>query len=234
MPSLGARGRLAQPCGHRRRQQIEVTDDLHPPWPVGGEIDHQVFDHLQQRRELVVAGPIQILGGQHPDGDRPNAHLFAPADELFELVSACVVADRDGFCRLEEHMNAQDRAGLHMRTLSQYGAYMPGYRPGGAGVAALRDTLDQCRKAGWRTAILLTPETATFQSWYPPEGRAELDALLKSLADEYGVPLVDGRNWLPDELNLDGHHLSGPGADAFTDTLGQKFVGPWLRSNPHP
>lgn len=149
-------------------------------------------------------------------------------------------SDSFGFARLAEHVTPQNRAALLGKTFEQYCDYFPGFRPTGPGTAAIRDTLEQCRAAGWRAALILTPESSEMRSWYPPDGRRELDKLMASLAAEYRVPLFDARTWVPDPLTVDGHHMTGAGADLVTERLSREALAPWItqalgpQSNPTP
>lgn len=140
--------------------------------------------------------------------------------------------DDRGFVRAGDVLSPARRAALTARVHSQYADHLPGYRPTGPGVAALRDPLDRCRDAGWRAGLVLLPESAEFRGWYPPAGLAELDSVLAGLAAEYGVPVFDARGWVPDELNADGHHLTGPGADVLTDRLARDALAPWIGTRP--
>ena len=112
-----------------------------------------------------------------------------------------------------------DRAALMAIAHGQYAAYFAGYRPTGCGVEAIRHTLRQCRDLGAKAALVLTPERGGWETWYDPEGLRQLDAVTAGLGAEFGVPVFDGRKWVTVEETMDGHHLSGPGADRFTDTL---------------
>ena len=129
-------------------------------------------------------------------------------------------------------MRADERAVLEELTRRQYADYFPGYRPDGPGVAATRDMLAFCRERGWKAAIFVSPESAAFRSWYPAEGRRQLDTLLQALAAEFDAPLIDARAWLPDDRIADGHHLSGSGADALTARLACEGLGSWLAARP--
>ncbi|MBX9623540.1 MAG: DUF1574 domain-containing protein [Gemmataceae bacterium] len=141
-------------------------------------------------------------------------------------------SDARGFARQFESVTPQKRAELMARTFEQYADYFPGYRPTGPGIAGLRDTLEQCRAAGWRAGLVLMPESTEFRGWYPADGVRELDAALAGLATEYRVPLVDARGWVPDGETMDGHHLTGAGADRLTDRLVRESLAPWLGGAP--
>ncbi len=139
--------------------------------------------------------------------------------------------DRDGFTRLQEHVSAEAKAGFLGLAWGQYADYFRGYRPNGPGVAAVRDTLEQCRSAGWKAALVLMPESETWRGWYDPAGLRELDAVVAGIGAEYGVPVFDARTWVPDELTVDGHHLAGPGADLLTERLTREALAPWLANS---
>lgn len=139
--------------------------------------------------------------------------------------------DHHGFTRLQNSVSPQRKAEFLNIAHGQYLEYFGGFRPNGPGVAAIRDTLEQCRAAGWRAGLVLMPESATWRGWYDPEGLRQLDVVVSQLAKEYGVPVFDTRTWIPDELTIDGHHLSGVGADVLTQRLAHESLAPWLASS---
>lgn len=136
--------------------------------------------------------------------------------------------DAFGFCRPPDVCSPKERTTLTHLTFAQYAAYFPGYRPTGCGVSAVRDTLDQCRARGVRAALVLMPECGGWETWYDAEGLKQLDALMTSLSAEFGAPLIDARRWVTVEETMDGHHLTGLGADRFTDVLTRDALAPWL------
>jgi hypothetical protein len=138
-------------------------------------------------------------------------------------------SDDFGFTRLQESIPPGDRTILLNIAHGQYGYYFDGYRPTGCGVAAIRDALDVCQAHGIRPALLLCPESTEWLGWYDAEGLKELDDLMARLGKEYGVPVIDGRRWVPDDLSGDGHHLLGPGADLFTRKLVSESLVPWIK-----
>jgi hypothetical protein len=97
---------------------------------------------------------------------------------------------------------------------------------------ALDDILHYCRREGIPVALLLMPEGPTFRSLYPPSMRAGIDAHLQAVSREHDVPLIDAREWLPEEAFWDSHHLLPRGAAAFTERLGREALPPLLRNLP--
>lgn len=192
-------------------------------------------DELKRARDLGL--PVEAgAGGWRREwlaGHEYRVHLlerYAPAfSPLQYRLAVGSETDPHGFVRvpeLPEHQRAKLRAWTH----KQYAPCWPGYRPGGSAVGALRDALGTCRANGIRAALLITPESTEFRDWYAEPGRARIAPVVGELASEFGAPFVDAREWLPDDLTADGHHLTGSGADAFTAKLVRDALAPWLRA----
>jgi hypothetical protein len=98
--------------------------------------------------------------------------------------------------------------------------------------AALRELLDECRRRGIKTALILMPEPSLTRSWYPPPARMLIHDYLGGLRREYGVPIVDSRDWVPDERFADFCHMAPPAAAPFADRLGRDVVQPLLQGQP--
>jgi hypothetical protein len=94
---------------------------------------------------------------------------------------------------------------------------------------ALRDLLALCRQEGIPTVLYLMPEGRLFQSWYVPATRACIDRYLTCLSEECHVPIVDARNWMPDDLFLDSHHLDRRGATHFARRFGKEVIPPLVQ-----
>lgn len=184
---------------------------------------------------------------REPDTHGPRGHLlpwsayrlalidrYAPALSVVPFpVGARQPCDEHGFFRCRT-VTPAERARLLELTRKQYAEYLTDYAPGGTGVAGLRDALETCRANDIRAALVLTPESSEFRSWYPEPGRARIGPVVADLAREFGAPVFDCREWLPDDLTGDGHHLTGPGADAFTARLSADALAPWLAKGGAP
>src|SRR5262249_19735689 len=99
---------------------------------------------------------------------------------------------------------------------------------------ATREFLDLCRQEGIRVALLLTPEGSEFQSWYPPDAWPRLTTYCADLAREYGVPVVNARDWLSDGDFSDSHHALLPAAETYTRRLGREVLQPLLAGELGP
>jgi hypothetical protein len=136
--------------------------------------------------------------------------------------------DERGFARPPDRCTPEERAAFTRLTHGQYADYFAGYRPTGCGVNAVRSTLAQCRALGCRAALVLMPECGGWERWYDAEGLRQLDAVMAGLGAEFGVPVFDTRAWVTEDETMDGHHLTGLGADRFTDVLVRDALVPWI------
>jgi len=112
-----------------------------------------------------------------------------------------------------------------------------GYEPrlrdfqlGGTSCRALRQLLIECQRDGIPAALVLMPEGAVFQRWYPPETLAQVHAFLAELSAEYGCAVVNARDWLPEDHFSDSHHALRRGGVAFTQRLAQEAILPLLQA----
>ena len=102
---------------------------------------------------------------------------------------------------------------------------------------ALRDLLRLCRRERIQAMLALLPEGPTFQSWYPPGARVEIDHYLAGLSAELSVPLADMRSWMPECAFIDSHHLLPEPAAAFSARFGREVLPSFsqgLKTNRNP
>jgi hypothetical protein len=107
------------------------------------------------------------------------------------------------------------RRGLEIAR-KRYATLLERFRIRRAPDLAVRDMLAACREEGIPVVLYLMPEATSFRAWYPAETRAELKDYLACLRREFGVRVIDAREWLPDDAFADGHHLLPHGSAAFT------------------
>ncbi len=147
---------------------------------------------------------------------RVSARAFNRSDESGWCAPAVAAATPESYCR-----------GLACARL-EYAPLFADFRLGGTGCAALRELLELCRQEHLATALVLMPEGKDFRDLYPPPAWGEIEAFLTELSREYGVPVVNAREWVGGEHFSDSHHLLPSGAALFTERLGRECVAPLL------
>lgn len=85
---------------------------------------------------------------------------------------------------------------------------------------AIREAVALVRTQGTEVALVYLPESAEYQSWYPPEVEHAAREHLTTLCRELSVPLINTRDWIDECYLADGFHLSRIGATLFTARLG--------------
>lgn len=115
-----------------------------------------------------------------------------------------------------QHRTAVERARL------EYTGYFVGLRLDGPACAALEELLGVCRREGMATAMVLMPEGPEFRSWYPPAAWVQIQAYLREVSRTAGAPIIDAREWVPEEDFSDSHHLQPHGASVFSERLGRE------------
>jgi hypothetical protein len=114
----------------------------------------------------------------------------------------------------------------------EYASVLSRFRLGGVNCEAIRDLLAECRRDGEPVALLLMPEGPTFRGWYAPGVIEHVRVWLDELRAEFGVAVLDAREWMGEDAFLDSHHLTRTGARRFTERLGREHLLPLLRSLP--
>jgi len=84
---------------------------------------------------------------------------------------------------------------------------------------ALRELLDSCRQERIEAALLAMPESSELRSAFGPPAAQALASYLDDLRRDYGVSLLDAREWAPDADFADGEHLLPGGAVRFSQRL---------------
>jgi hypothetical protein len=196
------------------------------PWKVAGTV-------LEARAAPAIHYRLQLL--------TRYAHELLPYDspppEILSARFAWCTLDRSGWLRL-----FYDRPGPEQFARELEGtrrAIQPlvaeRFRISPVADKALRSLLDECRARRIRTALFLMPEHSAMRGWYLSSTRATERAYLGRLRDEYGVPVIDAREWLADEDFVDSCHLLPRGARHFSERFGRVVYRPLLagQSLPH-
>ncbi|MBI1916522.1 MAG: hypothetical protein HYS12_17575 [Planctomycetes bacterium] len=123
----------------------------------------------------------------------------------------------DGFCRRQS-----DLAHRQYQPLCVLSNFATGQ------VQALEDFLALCRREKIPVRLLLMPEAKPFRDLYSPAAREAFATLMGRMRSEWGVPVVDARDWVDDTEFWDTHHLFDEGARCFTDRFGREALRPAL------
>lgn len=98
---------------------------------------------------------------------------------------------------------------------------------------AIEELLELCRQQNIHVVFLLTPECSEFRSLYPPEAQRTLAQFVGEISSAHAVPVIDARDWLPDEAFSDGHHVLPNGSKRFTARLATDVIRPFVRGELH-
>ncbi len=150
-----------------------------------------------------------------------TAPWWLPAARRHDWLRRC---DAAGWTAQVEAVAAAYWQGHLEKDRQLYAEAFDGYRPGGAPGRALRELLLLCRSRNVRAALLLMPESTTFQGWYPAGAAERARAYLDDLGREFRVPLIDARRWADDDEFFDAHHLLARGATRFSTHLGETLL----------
>jgi hypothetical protein len=97
---------------------------------------------------------------------------------------------------------------------------------------ALRELLEECRAFSIKTALFLMPEHSACRGWYTPQTRTVVSAYLRQLGQDYHIPVIDARDWVPDEHFADFCHMMPQGAGPLSERFCRDVLCPWLQGRP--
>jgi len=140
---------------------------------------------------------------------------------------ATAVDPNHGWVPVRSAVTAEERKLYTGIALGQYEDALVNFRLAPQAVRALRGLLDLCRKNGIEAVLVMPPEGTGFRGLYDPAALPVIDAFVLDLRREWGIPVIDARNWMADMDFWDMHHLLPEGARAFTDRLGLALEATW-------
>jgi hypothetical protein len=97
---------------------------------------------------------------------------------------------------------------------------------------AVRDLFALCREERLRTRLVLPPLCGKVLQWAPGPMQRRCAELAK-IADEFGMPTIDARNWVDDDDFADGVHMQALGAERYSDRFRRDALVPAL-AGLHP
>jgi hypothetical protein len=101
---------------------------------------------------------------------------------------------------------------------------MAEYRISPTAERADRMSLQCCAAEGIAVAVVLLPESSEVRACYDLAAEVTLLRYHDRLRAEFGVPVIDARDWCPDDGFRDGHHLIPTGAGVFTERFGRDVL----------
>jgi hypothetical protein len=131
-----------------------------------------------------------------------------------------------GWGELHADCPTEQRRQATRRDRECFGPDLADFRVSESADGATRELLALCRSEGIDVALLMAPEGEEFRGWYSPAARDRLDGYCAGLRRDFGVPVVDARDWLPTVDFTDAHHVLIAGAIKFTLRLDQEALRP--------
>jgi hypothetical protein len=128
--------------------------------------------------------------------------------------------------RIKPTMPDAERRAEDARVAYGYGKLLEDYKIDPGADRAYRDLLRSCNEAGVKVVVVRTPESQAFRATYQPSALATISAYETELKREFGVRVIDAREWLPDEDFEDGHHPLLSGQTHFTAKLYRQVLKP--------
>jgi len=123
---------------------------------------------------------------------------------------------------VSEELQAKIKIGTDM----QPRRWMKTYRPKGLNRDALERLLARCRDQQIKTILLSAPVTQSHRATYRPEVEAQFRDCIAGLQQKYHLVWVDARDWIPDGLFVDNHHLDIPGSVYYSRLITYRLLIP--------
>jgi hypothetical protein len=114
-----------------------------------------------------------------------------------------------------------DRFDRFVKKGDEFKGVLGSLHPTPAAERRITDFLTICRNNHIPVSVLYMPESSPLRSWYPQDIRRSIDEYLHRLDRDFGAPLIDARDWMPDEYFGDTHHLTAEGAALFSRHLAE-------------
>lgn len=144
---------------------------------------------------------------------RPHARPEAPEDAI----------EFDGWQPVRDPYYREKPDELNRLAHTQYDRFYPRFTPAPGSTFQLRQLIEQAQDDGVEVTLVVMPEAKHFRDLASDQHREEFGKLLASFRDEFKIPLIDARDWIPDAEFFDGHHLFPEGGERFTSRLKQEL-----------
>jgi hypothetical protein len=95
---------------------------------------------------------------------------------------------------------------------------------------ALAEVIETCQSRQIAVVLVRPPEHRWVREGYAQGADPRMAALFRELTARTGVPLVDGKDWVPDTGFINGMHVSADGARTFTRRFEREVLRPMLQT----
>jgi len=158
----------------------------------------------------------------------PCYRFGVESEQQLPIETANVAVDSNrGWQTMHCETTPEARKSLTDIAMGQYRDGLTDFHLAAQPVRAIHDLLALCRRNGIEVAVIVPPEGTTFRALYVPAAFPVIATFLGDLRRDWGVPLIDAREWIADEEFWDSHHLRPSGAVQFTDRLGSELESAW-------
>ena len=155
-----------------------------------------------------------------------SAQIFVPYKDRLELWDDM---DSHGWRRMETPL-PQEHGMILKGVKQEFGPRLAEFKVGPAPVRALRELTELLMQERIPAVLVSMPQGPLMRSLHAPGLLEPLEREFASLSRKSGFPLVDARTWLGEEKFRDSFHLTGEGAEAFTERLVREHLLPWMGS----
>jgi hypothetical protein len=157
---------------------------------------------------------------------------FAPLWRRFDPFGDSLLAGLDEWGWREwEAMNRERYRREAQRMTANWSTRLANLQPSARADGELREVLRLCREHAIAVSLLLMPESSGLRATYSADAERRLSEYVRGLAHEHGAPLIDTRDWSPDDDFGDADHLTAEGAAHFTRRFAN-VAGPPQRGRP--
>ncbi len=106
----------------------------------------------------------------------------------------------------------------------EYAVILENLRMEGQAAEAFQVLVQTIQNKNIPVVVVLTPEGEKFRQWYTPLSQHHLQNYLHELERKFHVPIINARDWNPENDFLDSHHLLQPGAKKFSLQLCKELI----------
>jgi hypothetical protein len=149
------------------------------------------------------------------DQYRPDTRPEAPEDAI----------EFDGWHPTHGDYFRTESPRLHRLAHNQYDRFYTRFEPAHSSLLRLKELIREVRSDGIKITLIIMPEASHFRELASDQHRTGFASMLESLRAEFNLPLLDTRDWVPDEEFFDGHHLFPEGGERLTQRLKKRLVG---------